>query len=114
MVAGIKAKSDSATKDHVLQQTHPESVLPLPQSSAVHKSPKSSLSLELEELRRYKREAEVRQQSETLKMQDNAKDIALLRFDESLVLLTVYYIHPPPILFYSSLWNVEFGDCWPS
>ena len=77
--AGIKAKSDSATKEHVLQRTNPESALL--RSSKVLKPPpqSSSLSLELEELRRYKREAEMRQQSEKEKIQDSAKDIKLLR-----------------------------------
>ena len=76
-VAGIKAKSDSATKEHVLQRTNPESALL--RSGKVLKPPQSSsLSLELEELRRYKREAEIRQQSEKEKIQDSAKDIKLL------------------------------------
>jgi len=77
-VAGIKAKSDSATKEHVLQRTNPESAVV--RSGKVQKPPQSSLSLELEELRRYKREAEIRQQSEKEKiLQDSAKDIKLLR-----------------------------------
>lgn len=77
-MAGIKAKSDSATKEHVLQRTNPESALL--RSGKVQKPPQSSsLSLELEELRRYKREAEMRQQSEKEKIQDSAKDIKLLR-----------------------------------
>ena len=77
-MAGIKAKSDSATKEHVLQRTNSESALL--RSGKVQKPPQSSsLSLELEELRRYKREAEMRQQSEKEKIQDSAKDIKLLR-----------------------------------